>query len=265
MKDFASDRTSANTLAIDESPFIETNGLLFYKACKTPQFLNSSFVTKLFGEAVVVDHFVLLFSNLASLTDYAHALIEYGAQIIEGPGQWPHDFCPNQDPLPDDISMYFLSALMPSGGIIVLAAPHAPNDQLDRLLQERGLNAVHHVALRINDIDRAAEVWRKKGFIPLSATPQNDGCLCQWLFSNRAGQMVELICRQCGGGATFSCQNIAGLRLSEEEVEKVQLRGDRPSPHSAVTQQNRYFVPEKQKIDTQALRDKATAEQWRAA
>jgi hypothetical protein len=222
MTNFAIDRTSANTLAINESPFTEINGLLFYKEdCKTPQFLNSSFVTTLFGEPVVVDHFVLLFSNLETLTDYAHALIEYGAQIIEGLGQWPQDFCPKQSLLPDDLSMYFLSALMPSGGIIVVAASHAPNDQLDRLLQERGLNAVHHVALRVNDVDTAAEVWQRKGFIPLSATPQNDGCLYQWLFSNRAGQMVELICRQCQGEATFSCKNIAGLRLCEEEVEKV--------------------------------------------
>jgi hypothetical protein len=224
MTDFAIDRTSANTLAINESPFIETNGLLFYKEeCKTPQFLNSSFVTTLFGEIVVVDHFVLLFSNSETLTDYAHTLVEYGAQIIEGPGQWPQDFCPNQDRLPDDLSIYFLSALMPAGGIIGLAAPHAPNDQLDRLLQERGLNAVHHVALRVNDVDTAAEVWRRKGFIPLSSIPQNDGCLCQWFFSNQAGQIVELICRQCEGSATFSCQNSTGLRLSEEEVEKVQF------------------------------------------
>jgi hypothetical protein len=107
---------------------------------------------------------------------------------------------------------------MPSGGILVLAAPHAPHDQLDRLLQERGFNAVHHVALRVNDVDTAAEVWQRKGFIPLSTTPQNDGCLYQWLFSNRAGQMVELICRQCQGEATFSCKNIAGLRLCEEDV-----------------------------------------------
>jgi hypothetical protein len=222
MTNIAIDRTSANTEAIHDSPFIEINGLLFYKEdCKTPQFLNSSFVTRLFDEAVVVDHFVLLFSNLETLTDYAHALIEYGAQIIEGLGQWPQDFCPNQDPLPDDLSMYFLSVLMPSGGILVLAAPHAPHDQLDRLLQERGFNAVHHVALRVNDVDTAAEVWQRKGFIPLSTTPQNDGCLYQWLFSNRAGQMVELICRQCQGEATFSCKNIAGLRLCEEDVEKV--------------------------------------------
>lgn len=227
MTNFATDRTSTNTETINESPFREINGLLFYKEdYKTPQFLNSSFVTTLFGEAVVVDHFVLLFSNLKNLTDYAHDLVEYGAQIIEGPAKWPQDFCPNQDPLSDDLSMYFLSMLMPSGGILVLNSPHAVNDQLDRLLQERGIHAVHHVALRVNDVDTAAAVWQKKGFIPLSASPQNDGCLCQWFLSNQAGQIVELICRQCEGGATFSCQNAVGLRLCEEDVEKVEWRGE---------------------------------------
>jgi hypothetical protein len=235
MTNFAIDQTSGHTQAIDKSPFIERNGLLFYKdECKTPQFLNSSSVTTLFNETVVVDHFVLLFSNSETLSDYSCALVEYGAQILEGPGQWPQDFCPDLGLFPDELSMYFLSVLMLSGGIIVLAAPHAPNDQLDCFLQERGSNAVHHVALRVSDVDAAAEVWRKKGFIPLSANPQNDGCLCQWLFSNQAGQLIELICRQCESRATFSCQNIAGLRLSEKEVEKVQLKGNRPSPQSGV-------------------------------
>jgi hypothetical protein len=227
MTDFVTAQTSATTPAIGESPFIETNGLLFYKQeCKSPQFLNSSFAITLFGEAVVVDHFVLLFSNLDTLTDYARVLVEYGARVVEGLGQWPQDFCPNLNQFPEDLSIYFLSALMPSGGILGLAAPHALNDQLARLLQERGLNAVHHVALRVNDVETAAEVWQKKGFMPLSATPQNDGCLCQWFLRNQAGQIVELICRYCEGSATFSCENSTGLRLSEQEVEKVQLRDD---------------------------------------
>lgn len=222
MTDFVTTKTSATNITIGESPFVETNGLLFYKQeCKSTQFLNSSFTMALFGEAVVVDHFVLLFSNLDTLTDYAHILVEYGAQIVEGLGKWPQEFCPNLNRFPDDLSMYFLSVLMPSGGILVLDAPHAPNDQLDRLLQERGLNAVHHVALRVDDVNTAAEVWQKKGFMPLSATPQNDGCLCQWFLCNQAGQIVELICRYCEGSATFSCQNSTGLRLSEQEVEKV--------------------------------------------
>jgi len=226
MTDLVTARTST-TQAMGESPFIETNGLLFYKPeCKSPQFLNSSFAITLFSEAVVVDRFVLLFSNLGTLKDYARDLVEYGARIVEELGQWPQDFCVNLNQFPEELSIYFLSALMPSGGILGLAAPHAPNDRLDRLLQERGLNAVHHVALRVHDVDTAAEVWQKKGFIPLSATPQNDGCLCQWFLCNQAGQIVELICRYCEGSVTFSCENSTALRLSEQEVEKLQLSDD---------------------------------------
>jgi hypothetical protein len=45
MTDFVTTQTSATTQAIGESPFIEANGLFFYKQeCKSPQFLNSSFV-----------------------------------------------------------------------------------------------------------------------------------------------------------------------------------------------------------------------------
>ena len=212
------DRTSTQPQSIHEPPFVEIDGLLFYKEeGKAPEFLDASFVTTLFDERVIVDHLVMLFSSAMALTRYSDRLIQYGAQAIEGPGIWPQDFCPGLTPFPDDLTMYFLSVLMPSGVILVLAAPHEPNDQLDRLIQDRGLNTVHHVALRINDINSAAELWQRKGFIPSSAVPQDDGCLCQWPFKNSAGQIIELIHRRCTGGATFSCQNIAALRLTEVE------------------------------------------------
>ncbi|WP_026735783.1 VOC family protein [Fischerella sp. PCC 9605] len=198
------------------SPFIETNGLLFYKQeCKTPEFLNSSAVITLFGEAVVVDHYVLLFPDPDTLIDYANALVNYGAKITEGPGTFPENFCTDRKILPEDLWIFYLSSLIPSGVIVSLAAPHAPNDDLDRLLKKYGDNAVHHVAIRVDDIYAAAEVWQKKGFIPLSRNPQDDGCLCQWFLRNWAGQIVELIHRRSEGRQTFSCENIAGLRLCE--------------------------------------------------
>ncbi|HEY9619061.1 MAG TPA: hypothetical protein V6C78_01765 [Crinalium sp.] len=219
MRNSTANQPSVNTGIRHPSPFIEIEGRLFYREeCKTPQFLNSSFITTLFEQPVIVDHFVLLFPSTALLMEYAHRLVDYGAQILEGPGQWPQDFCTGQAPFPDDLTMYFLSALMPSQGILVLAAPHAPDDQLDRLLQGYGLNVVHHVALRVDDVDAGAIAWQNNGFMPVSPHPQNDGCLCQWLFRNSAGQMIELICRQCDGGATFSCENIAGLRRSENPM-----------------------------------------------
>ncbi|MBW4487893.1 MAG: hypothetical protein KME12_08890 [Trichocoleus desertorum ATA4-8-CV12] len=214
---YSSDRTSPQSQTIHEPPFVEINGLLFYKEeGKTPEFLDASFSTTLFDERVIVDHLVMLFSSALALNQYSDRLIQYGAQAVEGPGIWPQDFCPGLTSFPDDLTMYFLSVLMPSGGIVVLAAPHTPHDQLDRLIQERGLNTVHHVALHTNDINSAAEICQRKGFVPLSTVPQDDGCLCQWSFKNLAGQIIELIHRRCTDGATFSCQNIAALRLTEE-------------------------------------------------
>lgn len=214
------DRTSTQPQPIHEPPFVEANGLLSYtEVGREPEFLDASFETMLFGERVMVDHLVMLFSNALALAQYGDRLIQYGAKAIEGPGIWPQEFCSGLTSFPDDLTMYFLSVLMPSGGILVLAASHTPNDQLDRFLQERGLNAVHHVALRTEDINTAAELWQRKGFVPVSAAPQDDGCLCQWPFRNSAGQIIELIHRRCEGGATFSCQNIAALRLTE--VEKI--------------------------------------------
>ncbi|MEP0871925.1 VOC family protein [Trichocoleus desertorum AS-A10] len=211
------DRTANQPQSIHEPPYVEVDGLLFYKeAGKQPEFLDAAFATILFGERVVIDHLVMLFSSSVDLTQYANNLIQYGAKTIEGPGIWPQDFCPGFTAFPADLTMYLLSVLMPSGGILVLAAPHASSDQLDRLLQERGLNTVHHVALRTNDINATAEVWQSKGFVPLSVAPQDDGCLCQWSLKNSAGQIIELIHRRCVKGATFSCQNIAALRLTEK-------------------------------------------------
>jgi hypothetical protein len=213
---------SDETLTTSESPFIETQGLLTYKEkCKTPEFLNSSSHITLFGESVIVDHFVLLFPDHGTLIQYAITLVQYGAKITEGPGLWPDDFCSDLDAIPKDISMYFLAALMPSDFILVLVAPHAPNDKLDILLKKHGVNAVHHVALRVNDIGAGVTAWQKKGFIPLSVTPQDDGCLCQWFLGNSAQQIIELILRRCGGRETFSCPNVTGLRLSEGELTQM--------------------------------------------
>jgi len=108
-----------------------------------------------------------------------------------------------------------LGALMPSGMILVLLAPNAPDEKIASLFHEQGFNTVHHVAILVDDIYAAAEVWQNKGFVPLSMTLQEDGSLCQWFFRNWAGQIIELICRRWIGKETFSCENIAGLRLSE--------------------------------------------------
>jgi hypothetical protein len=205
---------------INISPFVEQNGQLTYRPeCKYPDFFaQSTFEIDLFGDRVVVDHFVLMFPDQTSLTTYGNALVDRGAKITEGPGKWPDDFCAEAEPFPPELAMYFLSAVFPSGGIIVLLAPNSPADQNQQFLKERGVNGVPHIAIRVNDMDRAVEKWRNKGFIPLSSHPQNDGSLCQWFVRNWAGQIIELIERRNNGQETFSCENIRGLRLSEVQT-----------------------------------------------
>ncbi|HEY9675977.1 MAG TPA: hypothetical protein V6D11_31330 [Waterburya sp.] len=200
-----------------ESPFCEKNGLLeFREGLTQPEFLaNWSFVTNLYGEQVQVDHFVLLFPHLSALENYAEVLRGYSAQMVEGPGLFPLDFCPDTYTMAEDLCFYLLTMLMPTGGLVVLASPHLSGDQLDRFLHARGRKGVHHVAIRVEDIHRAALQWQKKGFQPLSETPLESDSLCQWSWRNSVGQIIELIHRYPDNKATFSCQNIGGLRRLE--------------------------------------------------
>jgi hypothetical protein len=199
------------------SPYCEKNGLLEFKEELTrPEFFAQwSFVMNLYGETVQVDHCVLILPDLAILENYAKALRPYTVQIVEGPGLFPLDFCPNTYTITEDLQFHLLTMLMPAGGLIVLGAPHAVGDQLDRFLQTRGNRGVHHIAIRVEDIYKAALVWQGKGFQPLSEQPLNGDSLCQWLVRNSAGQIIELIHRLPDNKATFFCQNIGGLRRAE--------------------------------------------------
>ena len=111
-----------------------------------------------------------------------------------------------------------MTLLLPAGGLVVLCAPHAGGDQTDRWQQERGLVAVHHVAIRVENVQNAATIWQNKNFKPMSDRALDYGSLTQWFLQNPAGQIIELIERHPGNNATFDCKNIAGLRLSEIAV-----------------------------------------------
>lgn len=200
-----------------EFPYREKDGLLEFKEeFTTPEFLvNWSFITHLYGERVQVDHCVLTFPDLSSLQHYAKALRPYSLQIVEGLGLFPLDFCPNTYTISEDLWFHLLTMLMPSGGLMVLGAPHTVGDQLDRFVQARGTKGVHHVAFCVDDVHKAAWYWHNKGFQPLSKKPLNGDLLCQWFMRNSAGQIIELINRHPDNMATFDCQNIGSLRRSE--------------------------------------------------
>lgn len=200
-----------------ESPFCEKKGLLEFKEdCTKPEFFaNWSFITTLYGERVQVDHCVLTFPDLPTLKNYIEALRPYSVEVVEGLGLFPMEFCPSTYTITNDLWFYLLTILIPSGGLVVLVAPHIAGDQLDRFLQARGKRGIHHVAIRVDDIYEAALHWHKKGFQPLSDKPLDSELLCQWFVRNSAGQIIELIHRLPKNNATFYCQNIGGLRRSE--------------------------------------------------
>lgn len=199
------------------SPFCENNGLLeFEPGYRDPEFLADwSFQASLYGEKVLVDHFLTSFPDLGKLKNYTEALCDLGGQIVEGPGLFPLEFCGENYRINADLWIYLTTVLMPSGGLVVMDTPHTYGDQKSRFLEERGIAAVHHVAIRVEDISTAACLWRRRGFEPMSEYPFQGDSLCQWFLQNSAGQIIELINRLPNNNATFECQNIGGLRLSE--------------------------------------------------
>jgi hypothetical protein len=212
-----------------DSPFMEKNGLLeFNPESIEPEFLtNWTFETKLYGELVSIDHFVITFPSRTALENYAESFRPLGAKIVEGPDLFPINFCAGNINVPSDLWLHLMTLLMPAGGLVVLDAPHATGDQKDRFQQTRGLEAVHHVAIRTDNVENAVTVWQNKNFQPLSDRPLDYGSLTQWFLQNPAGQIIELIERHPGNNATFDCKNIAGLRLSEYEGRRKKAEGRR--------------------------------------
>ncbi|MGA9382703.1 MAG: hypothetical protein WBV73_28410 [Phormidium sp.] len=212
--------TSKGKFPTWESPFRETSGLLEFKpSYATPEFFSQwSFNTEIYGEAVEVDHLVVTFPDLTTLKNYTLSLAKFQGKIVEGPGIFPLEFCPQNYHLTTDLWIHLETILMPSGGLIVLQAPHAEGDFTDRFIQERGLAAVHHVAIKVEDLQTAALNWQEKDFTPLSLEPLIGDTLSQWFLRNSPGQIIELINRKPENNATFFCQNIGGLRLSETKV-----------------------------------------------
>ncbi len=201
-----------------DSPFIEKNGLLEIH----PEFIQAECLTKwsfeanLYEEPVWIDHFVITFPSRTALEKYAESFRPFGAKTVEGPDLFPINFCQSNINVPSDLWLHLMTLLMPAGGLVVLDAPHAVGDQTYRFQEQRGLEAVHHVAIRVENVHNAAITWETKNFKPLSPQPLNSRSLTQWFLQNPAGQIIELIERHPGNNATFDCKNIAGLRLSEK-------------------------------------------------
>src|SRR4028119_292247 len=143
---------------------LEKNGLLeFNPKFIEPEFLTTwTFETHLYDEQVAIDHFVITFPSHTQLEKYAESFYPFGAKIVEGPDLFPINFCSTNINVPSDLWMHLMTLLMPAGGLVVLCAPHAAGDQKNRFQEERGLAAVHHVAIRVENVQNAATIWQKK-------------------------------------------------------------------------------------------------------
>lgn len=193
----------------------EGGRLAFSSAPKASEWLDFDFKTHLFGiaEPIILDHVAITLADMGTLNLYLDDLAQAGAQV-EYPKIWPDAFCPATK-FPEDLRMHFATALTPSGGTVVIAAPAQPLDQLDRFRRERGGDhAIHHVAALVDDPASAAATWINHGFRPLTP-PLVDSDLTQQFFINHSSQIVELIQRR-GSVGNFSCTNLSRLRAAED-------------------------------------------------
>lgn len=163
-----------------------------------------------------IDHFAFVLADRCEHTNCLRRLLEFGARLVEGPGAWPEDFCEHLASSSPQLSMVFATAELSNGGAVVLLAPNAPGDQLDRWRQGRQQGALHHIAVRVTNIEATAQEFGEAGWKPMSKKPISDGALTQWFLKNSADQIMELIFRSDeSSSATFSCANISQLRSTE--------------------------------------------------
>jgi histidinol-phosphate/aromatic aminotransferase/cobyric acid decarboxylase-like protein len=199
-----------------KSPFQEKNGVLkFDKAFPEIQLLTAfSFLAKVYGEFVTIDHFNIIYANKEQFLQQIEIAKNNGYEIVEGPGVYPTDFCSEFESFPQDLAMHFASIKIPSKGLIVIAAPCNPNDQLSLFTANKGADAVHHIAIKVQNIRLKINYWATKGFKQKSPLAEDDDIM-QCFLVNEAGQIVELIERTDNQNATFTCNNILTLRKSE--------------------------------------------------
>jgi hypothetical protein len=164
-----------------------------------------------------VDHAVLVLESAGQVDRAVAAMVRAGGSVVEEPHVFPVDGCPDA-PFDPAIGKYMATVAL-SRGLLVLAAPHRPGDQLSRHLDRWGPDVPHHVALRVRDVAETLPSWTRTGY---RAGPiVDDGELTQVFLSSPTGQIVELIARRSLENlATFSCPNVAALSNTETQLTK---------------------------------------------
>ena len=184
--------------------------------CEPNGWMNAPFVFRVASKCYPIDHIAITLPDADRHRFFTEQLVLSGAEIVEGPGVWPDEFCDDLPIVDPDLSMQFSTVKLP-GGLLVAAAPANAGDQIDRWRHKRGSDAVHHIAILADDIDGVAADLAADGWTPMTETPVSDGELAQWFLRNSAGQIIEIISRPIGGDATFTCGNIAALRQAEAQ------------------------------------------------
>lgn len=203
------DEVLAGAISVDD-------GLFRLRYRDAERWIGAPFVFAVSSRVLEVDHIAVTLPDADHHRIFMKQLRDNGAEVIEGPGVWPDDFCADPAIVLPDLSMLFATARLP-GGLLVVSAPNRLGDQLDRFRADRGGDAVHHVAILAHDVGQLAGELAVEGWLPLTTAPIADGALVQWFLRNEAGQILELIARPAGGDATFTCRNIAALRGTEAQ------------------------------------------------
>lgn len=168
----------------------------------------------------IVDHVVRVATDAASLERDVGELLTLGAEVVEEPHLFPTAVCDVDVPIS---VRKFMATVRLSSGLLVVAAPASPGDQLDRHLATWGPCVPHHIALDVGDVHAAVRDWWANGYRVGPIT--DDGELAQVFMASPTGQIVELIARAGTGNATFSCTNVAALSAAEEQLRtKRQIR-----------------------------------------
>lgn len=197
-----------------ESIFNVVDGLISFKTVDFVDFSNYSFHDTLFGKKIKIDHFVLTAKNdfLLKVNEAAN----FGFQIVINPGVYPDDFHDLPSDFNQSLSMNLCVIKYPGNenGTVVIVSPVYNDDEIHKFIANRGIKAVHHVGVEVNNIEDGIITWKNMKFKQFSNVMSDNG-LHQVFMQNKEGQIVELLEKQNKNQATFTFKNASGLRISE--------------------------------------------------
>jgi|CXWL01.1.fsa_nt_gi hypothetical protein len=213
------DQTSFLSIVKQPVPdIVQHGGRFIFKSGSIPSSLDLKAIppTMQIGDRFFqIDHIALCLQDIETWQRRIDEMIDCGGILIEGPGIFPLDFCDLA--VPNELIMRFASIVIPDSKLtFVLSTSRQPDDQLSQFVQRHG-EGIHHVAVHSKDFAVTSAYLRRIRFTPLSEIISDDK-LVQQFFINPHGQVLELISRKLSLLGTFSCGNIAQLRLSEKKA-----------------------------------------------